>query len=108
MKRLNIKLAVFLFLGFLVLGVGVHLLHAFQVDRNAETVIEQAQALYDKKDLEEAFDAALRYKNLRAEDVPGSKLLADISFDIAEEPGATRRKKMIAIYELERALRLDP
>jgi tetratricopeptide (TPR) repeat protein len=108
MKRLNIKLAVSLILGLIVLGGGVHFLHAFQVDRNAESVIEQAQALYDKKDLEEAFDAALRYKNLRAEDLPGSKLVADIAFDIAETPGATRRKKLIAIFELERALRLDP
>jgi Tfp pilus assembly protein PilF len=107
MKRLNIKLAVSLVLGLLAMGVGVHLLHAFQVDRNSQSVMEQAQALYEAGDLEEALQAALRYKNLRPEDLQGSKLVADIAFDIAEEPGATRRKKINAIGELERTLRLD-
>ena len=90
MKRLNIKLAVSLVLGLLAMGVGVHLLHAFQVDRNSQSVIEQAQSLYKEGDLEEALQAALRYKNLRPEDLQGSKLVADIAYDIAEAPGAYR------------------
>ena len=47
MKRLNIKLAVSLLVGIAVLCGGVHLLHAIQVDRNAEGVFQQAKSLVD-------------------------------------------------------------
>ncbi len=107
MKRLNIKLAVSLVIGIVVLGAGVHFLHAFQVDRNAEGVFEQAQALYEKGEYDEAYQFGYRYLNLRSEDLRGSKLLADISYDAAELPAATRKHKLRAFAEMERAVRLD-
>jgi tetratricopeptide (TPR) repeat protein len=107
MKRLNFKLALSLLVGFAVLGTGVHFLHAFQVDRNAEGILEQADSLYKKGDLQPALEFAVRYLRLRNEDARGSKLLADIAFDIAQQPKATRAKKRFAIQEMERALRLD-
>src|SRR5688500_8995700 len=79
MKRLNIKLAVSLAIGIVVLGAGVHFLHAFQVDRNAEGVFEQAQALYKQGEYDEAYQFGYRYLHLRSEDLRGSKLLADIA-----------------------------
>jgi predicted Zn-dependent protease len=107
MKRLNIKLAVSLAIGILVLGFGVHFLHAFQVDRNSEGVLEQAQALYEKGEFDEAYQFGLRFVNLRNEDLRGSKLLADIAYDAAELPGAQRRTILRAFREMERAVRLD-
>ncbi|MEX2138421.1 MAG: tetratricopeptide repeat protein [Pirellulales bacterium] len=107
MKRLNIKLALSLAIGILVLGVGVHFLHAFQVDRNAEGVLEQAQALYEKGEFDEAYQFGMRYLNLRNEDLRGSKMLADIAYDAAELPGATRKTILRAFGEMERAVRLD-
>ena len=107
MKRLNIKLAVWLAIGTVVLGAGVHFLHAFQVDRNAEGVFEQAQALYENGEYDEAYQFAYRYLNLRSEDLRGSKLLADIAYDAAELPSAPLKHKRRAIFDMERAVRVD-
>ena len=49
MRRLNVKLLVWLVFGTLVLVVGVHFLHAYQIDRNADTLLKQGE-LADKAD----------------------------------------------------------
>jgi tetratricopeptide (TPR) repeat protein len=112
MKRLNIKLAVSLVVGLAVLGVGVHFLHAFQVERNAEGVLEEAQEFRAKGDLEEARLFAMRYLNLRRGDesdaAKGMRLLAEIAYEEAQAPDAGVRKKRLAIAFMEEAVRLNP
>jgi tetratricopeptide (TPR) repeat protein len=108
MKRLNIKLALSLVIGLTVLCAGVHFLHAFQVNRNAQVVLEQAQALYEEGDLENAYLVAGRYFHLRGdEDSTGAKLLADIAYKAADVPNVTLRKIRRAFGEMERAVRID-
>jgi tetratricopeptide (TPR) repeat protein len=94
-------------IGFVVLGVGVHFLHGYQVQRNAEGVRQQAQSLYEEGDLEEALQAAMRYRALRAGDPNSSKLAADIAFDMAQAPKASSKEKKLAVALMEHTLRLD-
>jgi hypothetical protein len=61
MKRINVKLLVILAVGALFLVVGVHLLHAFQIDRNAGILLEQAKTARKEGDLREAFKRYHQY-----------------------------------------------
>jgi len=112
MKRLNIKLAVSLVIGLTVLAAGVHLLHAFQVERNAEGVLEEAHELRAKGDLQEAQVFAMRFLNLRRghenDSAKGVRLLAEIAYEEAQAPDAGIRKKRLALKYMEEAVRLDP
>jgi tetratricopeptide (TPR) repeat protein len=104
MRRLNVKLAVWL-LGIAVFSVvGVHFLHAYQVKRNAEFLKVQAEQAQKDGDIKKAisqYNQFLRYRD----DRDGYKALAELVVKVANEAGATRNDKFRAYNILEEAIR---
>lgn len=104
-RRLNLRFTAGILVVVLVLGVGVHLLHGYQVRRNAEMFLREAERATEEKNLQDAVQQYRRYLQLVPDDAKAvadlGLLLADIS---KKQPGALR-----SAYEtLERALRADP
>jgi Flp pilus assembly protein TadD len=108
MKRLNIKLAVSLVVAFLVVGIGVHVLHGVQTERNAGGLLEQAQEAYDSADHKEAINMAERYLKHRQDDPEGQTLLANAAHAVAKQTDATPRQKRYAYAVMEKAVRVSP
>lgn len=113
MKRLNIKLAVILLTVFLVLGVSVHFLHGYQVARHAGGLLDQAQEAREDRKLTEAIQLYDRY--LKHDDNPESaqrkdamEQMALLYLEVAEQPGAGRRKKGAAFQAMEAVVREYP
>ena len=61
MKRLNIKLMVWLLVTPAVLAVGIHFLHAFQIERNAGSLKAQAEEAVKAGDTDEAISQYTQY-----------------------------------------------
>src|SRR5262245_34673008 len=59
--RLNVRLSAGLFAGFMVLGVSVHLLHGYQVRRNAGYLLTQADRTEQQGNLRGTTDYLSRY-----------------------------------------------
>lgn len=108
MKRLNIKLAVSLLVGFLVVGLSVHFLHGFQVERNAGTLLEEAEEARAAGRNEEALEAIERYLKHRPKDTTAHVFRAEVAHAIAESEDASRRAISAAWTAMETAVRQDP
>jgi tetratricopeptide (TPR) repeat protein len=108
MKRLNIKLAVSLVVGFIVVAVSVHVLHGVQTERNAGGLLNEAREAYETKDYKKAMEMASRYLNHRREEPSGQKLLAEAAHARATLPEATLRHKRDAFRAMEHAVRVSP
>ncbi len=107
MKRLNIKLAVSLVVAILVVGIGVHVLHGVQTDRNAGGLLNQAQEAYEAEDYQLAVQMADRYLKHRDEDAEGRTLLANATHKLATKADATIRQKRQAYAAMEKAVRIN-
>jgi cellulose synthase operon protein C len=107
MKRLNIKLAVSLVVGFVVLAVSVHVLHGVQTERNAGGLLDEAREAYESKDYKKAIEMAERYLKHRPEEPEGQTLLAEAAHARAMLPEATLRHKRDAFSAMERAVRVS-
>ncbi|REK11586.1 MAG: hypothetical protein DWQ37_13820 [Planctomycetota bacterium] len=107
MRRLNVKLALWL-VGITVFSVvGVHFLHGYQVKRNAEGLKLRAEQARKDGDINEAistYNQFLRYRD----DREGYKALAELVVEVANEADATRRDKVRAYSILEEAIRRHP
>lgn len=107
MRRLNVKLALWL-VGITVFSaVGVHLLHGYQLDRNANFLKVQAEKARDAGDVEEAINQYNQYLRHR-DDRDGYKELAELVVDVAKEADASRRQQFRAYNILEEAIRRHP
>ncbi len=104
MKRLNVKLAVWL-VGLTIFSVvGVHFLHGYQVDRNADILKQQAEKASKDGDAEEAIKQYNQYLRHR-DDREGYAALAKLVVEVAKKPDATRQQKIRAYNILEEAIR---
>ncbi|MEX2318072.1 MAG: tetratricopeptide repeat protein [Pirellulales bacterium] len=107
MRRLNVKLALWL-VGITVFSVvGVHFLHGYQVDRNAEFLKVQAEQARTEGDIKEAIKQYNQYLRHR-DDREGYKALAELVVEVAKEAEATRADKFRAYNILEEAIRRHP
>ncbi len=107
MKRLNVKLALWL-VGIAVFSVvGVHFLHGYQVDRNAESLKVQAEVARTAGNNAEAVKLYSQYLRHR-DDRDGYKALAELTVDVAKDPKATRNDFFKAYTVLEEAVRRYP
>jgi len=107
MKRLNVKLALWL-VGITVFSVvGAHFLHGYQVDRNAEFLKVQAEHAEKEGNLREAIKQYNQYLRHR-DDREGYGALAAIVVKVAKEESATRQDKLTAYNILEEAIRRHP
>jgi tetratricopeptide (TPR) repeat protein len=70
MRRLNLVFLAALLVGGTLAGVGIHLVHGFQVRRNAWALLDRARRAESAQDLTKAEQSLRRYLNLRAEDGP--------------------------------------
>ncbi len=68
MRRLNLVFLAILLVAAALLGGGVHLLHGFQVRRNASALLDRARQAEADHDLEKAEQALQAYLNLERED----------------------------------------
>ncbi|MEX2114430.1 MAG: tetratricopeptide repeat protein [Pirellulales bacterium] len=107
MKRLNVKLALWLTGILLVTVVGVHFLHGYQLEWNADSLKRQAQAAVEQGNTEDAiknYDQYLKYKD----DPESYSALAKMVDTRAQAPGASNRDRRRAYTILEEAIRRHP
>jgi hypothetical protein len=102
-RTLDIRvLTVFLVLTCL-LGVGTHFLHGYQVNRNAEALLEQANRAEADNDADKFADYLGRYVGLRPDDLDAASRFAVMLEQRAKSPLQRYR----AFLALEDVLRRD-
>ena len=108
MKRLNIKLLVWLFVTPAILAIGIHFLHAYQIDRNAGSLKAQAEEAARAGDSEAAIGQYTQYLKHRGNDPQAYGELARLTADVANKPDATLSKIRRAYAVMEEASRRHP
>lgn len=108
MRRLNVRLLAWLAVVFVPGAVGVHLLHGFQVNRNAEALVERAREKRAAGATDEAAGLLGRYVGLRPDDAAASAELATTLLMRLEATRPTRRDVSRAFAALEAAVRDNP
>ena len=107
MKRLNVKLALWL-VGITIFSVvGVHFLHGYQIGRNAEYLKLQAERAEKDGEVKEAIKLYNQYLKHR-DDEEGYSVLAKLVYEDATEPKATRQTQLCAYNNLAEAVRRHP
>jgi len=107
MSRLNVKLMIGLVGGTILLLAGVHFLHAYQLERNAGALLEQAEEAQRDGLAGKAMGYYSQYLKYR-DDPQGYSELAILVTNIAEAPDATLRDRINAYHALEEAVRRHP
>ncbi len=101
-KRINYKAVLALLAILVLLGVGVHFVHAFQVKRNAANLREQATVVEKEGKLNEARDFWSQYVGMMPEDTEGLVQYGTL----LDKMGPAARLKAFAV--LENVLRREP
>ncbi|MCI0682563.1 MAG: tetratricopeptide repeat protein [Gemmataceae bacterium] len=105
-KTINVKFAAIVVGVFAILAAGAHLLHGYQVKRNARILFDQAQKAEERGDLARAIDYVRRYRGLAPHD---DEALAKLGMLLADPAIAkTRKQALQAYFVLEQALRRQP
>ncbi len=89
MRKLNVHLLAGLIIGSIVLAVGIHFLHEFQVSRNASSLLEQAQTEQEEGNYPEAMKLYSRFINYRRGDEAekqGWEGLAEVALAATQQP----------------------
>ena len=107
MKRLNVKLTLWLVGITLVLVVGVHFLHGYQIERNADFLRVQAEKAREAGNSREAIKQYNQYLKYR-DDPEAYSALAELVVDVAQDAEATRPDRLRAYNILEEAIRRHP
>jgi Flp pilus assembly protein TadD len=103
MKRtLNVRLFACLLVAVLILGIGVHFLHAFQVQHSARGLLEQASEAEEAGKYSQAADLLESYLALVPNDVDA---LARYGFALDKKQ--SDRDRFRALLVMEKVLRLD-
>src|SRR5262245_60112880 len=105
-RRLNLKFIAFLLLGIVLTGVAVHFLHAFQLHRNANSLLDYAATEEEKKDLPKSIFYLRRYLGFRPNSQKALLKLGLLSADHAEKTGSYKMGKE-AYLTLNRVLIRD-
>jgi cellulose synthase operon protein C len=103
MRRLNIKLLVGLICGLLVTTVSVALIHGYQINRNAESLLREAAKAEKAGDLREAVKLYSQYLRHRPKEIETLGKMANLAADLAEKPDAVREDFLHAFKALEAA-----
>lgn len=102
-RRLNVKLLLFLFLGAVVLGVGVHFLHGAQLRRSAGTLLAEADTAEKQGENVKAVDYLERFLSYNPNDVPTLERLGGL---LAKSDNPVAKARAVQVYE--KALQKDP
>jgi tetratricopeptide (TPR) repeat protein len=108
MRRLNTRLLVWLVAVAVPSAVTVHLLHGFQVARNADTLVTRARAKQARGETDEATRLLSRYVGLRPDDAAASAELATTLLTRLQAMPATQRDVSRTFAALETAVRDNP
>lgn len=105
MRRLNIKFAIILGVVLAASGIGIHLLHAYQVEESAKGLPERAEAFKREGRYEEAYSSLRRYTIMQPKDPEGWDRLGDYLIEwlekLAQTPKEQRRAFGTALEDLE-------
>jgi tetratricopeptide (TPR) repeat protein len=105
-RRLNLKFCGILMGALALLGAGTHLLHGFQVRRNARILLVQADRAEKEDKLPQAADCLSRYLALAPGDVDA---YARYALLLADEKLANSPKELLtAFFALDQAVRKAP
>ena len=106
-RQINFKFVAVLLAATLILGVGVHFLHAYQFRRNAAIFLDQADQAKEKGDSQQAAAFYGRYLGFVPGDVP---TLANYGLALDEwgEKSKSRKTRARAYFILEQVLLRDP
>lgn len=103
-RQLDLKLALWLVGIVFVFGVSLHALHAYQVDRNADALLHQADRALDKKQIDQALRMFGHYLAYRPHDTD-----ARARYGLLLEKHATNPPdRLRAALTLQEVLRDDP
>lgn len=103
--RVNYKLLVSVFVGVVVIGVGMYFLQQWQVGRKASWFRESAQAALDEGKTQEAFDMLLKYVQLRRDEDEPRIELANIGIKMLDDPEVPIETRYKAYGVLEETVR---
>jgi predicted Zn-dependent protease len=103
-RQLNIKLLAWALGSLLLAGAGIHVLHGYQVQRNASVFRDQAEKAASEGQIQEAAAAFHRYLVYRPGDNDALARYALLLDQLADSPAAHYR----ALQALEQALRHQP
>src|SRR5262245_48641500 len=108
MRRvLNYKRLLCLMAAAALLGAGVHFLHAYQMKRNADTLLAQADWAVGRGQLDEATDYLSRYLGLVPGDVDVLVKYGE-TLDALAQRSNSPKTRLRALFAFERALRREP
>lgn len=100
----NLKFTLGLIVATLLFGAGVHFLHEFQVDRNADSLLAKSRQMQEEGDLGAAVNFLRNYLAFRPHDATALAEYAQLLDQRAQSPGELER----AYFAYEQALRQDP
>jgi tetratricopeptide (TPR) repeat protein len=103
-RRLNTKLALCLAILAIIMAVGIHFLHAFQVKRGARSFLELAESAEEDGRLSEA----AHYLDLYLRCVPQDTEALARYGQIVDKLARSQRQRLQALAIFERVLRRDP
>lgn len=108
MKRLNVKLLIWIIVVSAVLLGAIVGLHGFQVSRNSKTYLKLAEQAEKQGQLPDAVSFYDQYLAYHPDDAKVQSRFALLLVDLAERPEATGALQFKALGSLKQALRLDP
>lgn len=108
MKRVNVRFLLLLVGGLVVAGGLIFALNAYQVSRNAGTLVTQARLKLEEGRRGEALGLFARYLGLRPKDATVYAEYAELILEQALMADATQADIQRAFNTLEEALRKDP
>ncbi len=103
--RVNYKLLISVFVGVVVLGVGLYFLQQWQVSRKASWFRDSAKVALEEGKTAEAFDMLLKYVQLRRDEDEPRIELANIGIKMLDDPKVPIETKYKAYGVLEETVR---
>ncbi len=103
-RQVKTKFLAQLLLTLVVLGVGVHFLHAFQVKRNAKAFLLRADEAEADKEFDKSLDYLRRYLGFHPNDTEAQVRYALL----LDKQATTPQARLRAFFALEQAHRADP
>ena len=97
MRRLNLVFVSVLLVAVVLFGGGMHLVHGFQMQRNASALLDRARRAEAANDLAKAEESLSWYLNLRPEDGPTWAWYARVVDQ--QDPDRRRLERVLLVHE---------
>ena len=94
--RINHRLIIGLFVGFIVVGVSAHFFHAWRISRRADDYQKEAAQKFEEKEYLEALKLQRNFVMFRPDDDAARIELAKIALDVCRLPKVPRKEAQFA------------